>query len=151
MLEWLQTSSLADSISQSQMILATLSSVHLLGLTLVMSAMLVSNLRVLGAVFATVPLHDIQRPASRMLALGLSISVITGFLLFMPRAAAAVENQTFRMKLLLIAGGVAVHSLIVARSRAAGSSGRVPRVLGMSALVLWVGAALAGCAFILLE
>lgn len=151
MLEWLQSSPWAETISQSQMILATLSSVHLLGLTLIMSAMIVSNLRVLGALFASVPLREIQRPATRMLAFGLSISAVTGFLLFMPRAVAASGNQTFRIKLALIAAGVAAYGITVVRSRSDGNATRVPRVLAASALILWVGAALAACAFILLE
>ena len=151
MLEWLQSSPWAETISQSQMILATLSSVHLLGLTLIMSAMIVSNLRVLGVLFASVPLREIQRPATRMLAFGLSISAVTGFLLFMPRAVAASGNQTFRIKLALIAAGVAAYGITVVRSRSDGNATRVPRVLAASALILWVGATLAACAFILLE
>jgi hypothetical protein len=151
MLEWLETSSWAETISQSQMLLATLSSVHLLGLTLIMSAMLVSNMRVLGAMFRAVPAGDIHRPATRMLGLGLAISVVTGFLLVMPRAATAVANPTFRLKMALIAAGVLAYGIIVVRTPDDGNAGGVSRALSAAALVLWAGALLAGLAFILLE
>lgn len=151
MLEWLQSSSWAETISQSLPILSTLSSLHLLGLALVMSGVLGSSLRGLGVLFASVPAADIYRPATRLLGGGLAISAVTGFLMFMPRAQAAMANETFRIKLALIAGGLVVYSLAMARARADTGTTSRGRALAASTLALWAGVVLAGCAFILLE
>lgn len=151
MLEWLQSSSLADTISQSQTMMAALSSLHVLGLALIMSAVFGTSLRTLGALFVSTPLSHVSRPATRLLGVGLAISVVTGFLMFMPRAEAAVENQTFRIKLALLSAGTIAYGIAMTRARQDSDVGPAGRILAVTTLTLWIGVVLAGCAFILLE
>lgn len=151
MLEWLQSSSLAETIGQSLPMLSALSSLHLLGLALVMSAVLGSSLRGVGVLFASAPAADVYRPATRLLGIGLTISAVTGFLMFMPRAQAAIANENFRIKLALIAAGLVVFSLATSRARDGIGMTAGGRALAASTLALWFGVVLAGCAFILLE
>ena len=109
MLEYLQASRLAHAVGESQMLTATLSSLHLLGFTTIMGSALVSNLRMLGLLLPEQPATDITRPTSRALAAGLVLSALTGALLFMPRAAGAAANPIFRLKLGLILAAALVH------------------------------------------
>ena len=152
MLEYLQASRLAHAVGESQMLTATLSSLHLLGFTTIMGSALVSNLRMLGLLLPEQPATDITRPASRALAVGLMLSALTGALLFMPRAAGAAANPIFRLKLGLILAAALVHFGAQRRfaARADRSQGGA-RVVGATGLVLWFGAAVAACAFILIE
>lgn len=151
-LDALQASWLATTIGQSQVWLASLSAFHLVGFTLVMGAALVTNLHLTGLLFAERPSTELVRPATRILRAGLTVSVVTGALMFITRAASAAENATFRTKLsLLVAASVlalVVQPRVTARAVAPGASARV---LGGTGLVLWLGVALAACAFILLE
>lgn len=152
MLEALQSSWLARTIAQSQMLTASLSALHLIGFTLVMGSALVSNLRMLGGLLPERAATDVTRPAARALGMGLLLSALTGALLFAPRAAGAAANGTFRVKLTLIAAAVLVHFLLQQRAaRRAGEAPRTARAVGALGLALWVGVALAGSAFILLE
>lgn len=151
MSEWLQSSSLAESISRSQAMMAALSSLHLLGLALVMSAVFGSSLRTFGVLFVTAPISQVYRSANRLLGVGLAVSAVSGFLMFMPRAAAALANQTFRAKLMLIGAGLVVYGVALTRARSDGGGGIARRMLAASTLMLWLGVVLAGCAFILLE
>lgn len=59
MLEWIQTTALAQEIAQSLMLTAALSAAHMLGFTLVTGSALVVNLRLLGALLTERP-----RPSS---------------------------------------------------------------------------------------
>lgn len=151
-LETLQASSLAATIGQSQVWLASLSAFHLIGFTLVMSAALVANLHLSGVLMADRPASELVPPATRVLLAGLTVSLVTGALMFVPRAASAAENPMFRAKLslLLVASLLAlvVQPRLSARATAPGASARLA---GGAGLVLWLGVALAACAFILLE
>jgi hypothetical protein len=65
MLEALQHSWVAHAVGESQMLTASLSSLHLIGLTLVLGSAVLSNLRVMGLLLADLPVPDVTRPAWR--------------------------------------------------------------------------------------
>ena len=148
---WLETTRMALAVRDSVVLTAGLSATHLLGFTLSTGGGLLSNLRLLGVLFAHRPLTEISRPATRGVLVGLMVSIITGALLFSPRAVTASENSTFQLKMLLLAAAAvfqfAVHQRIMARS----SPPRLQRLMGALGILLWIGLALAGCAFILFE
>ena len=149
---WLEGTGVATTVRDSLMLTGALSAVHLVGFTLVTGGALVSNLNLLGVLFRDRPVLDVTRPATRGIAVGLVISVATGALLFGPRASVASANSIFQTKMALLAAAVAFHFTVhqrVARSEAVtGTARRATAVVG---LLLWIGLALAGCAFILLE
>ena len=132
MLEALQDSWLAHAIGESQMITASLSALHLVGFTLVMSSALVSGLRMLGFTLREVSAIDVVRPATRALLIGLSISAVTGALLFVPRAAGAAANDIFRLKLTLLLGALVMH-FAVTRRVAGGERRATPGLSGQPA------------------
>ena len=124
----------------------------LLAFALLMGSILVSSLRMTGLLFSDRPVSDITSGTNRGVAVGLCLSVVTGLLLFSSRASSAAENGIFQIKMLLLVAAAVFHfgvSRVVTR-RAGASTGRL-RATGATALVLWLGVALAGCAFIFLE
>lgn len=149
---WLEGTSVATTVRDSLMLTGTLSAVHLVGFTLVTGGALVANLNLLGVLFRERPVVEVTRPATRGMAVGLAISLATGVLLFGPRATVASVNGIFQTKMALLAAAIVFHFTIhqrVARNDAVASVAR--RSTAAAGLVLWVGLALAGCAFILLE
>ena len=152
LLEWIQATGVANTVKESVLLTGGLSAVHLLGFTLVTGGALVSNLRLLGALFPQYAVVEVSRPASRGIAVGLALSVTTGLLLFAPRATAASANATFQLKMLLLLGAATFH-LTLHRGVAWQPSATLglQRLIGGVGLALWLGLALAGCAYILLE
>ena len=151
-LAWLEGTSVALAVRDSLTLNAVLSAVHLVGFTLTTGGALVANLNLLGVLFRERAAIEVTRPTSRGIAVGLSISVLTGALLFAPRASAAAANGTFQLKMLLLASAVIFHASVhqrVARNDVATPFMR--RATAGVGLLLWTGLALAGCAFILLE
>jgi hypothetical protein len=146
MLDWLEATTLARTVAASADITAWLSAVHAVGFALVMGSALVGNLRGLGAVLPQCTIADVVRPANRAILLGLAISVATGALLFSARAADAAANGSFRLKMLLLLLAAAFQLTFV--RRAPPEYVRAASAVGLS---LWLGLALAACAFILLE
>jgi hypothetical protein len=149
---WLAGTDVALTVRDSLLLTGALSATHLLGFTLVTGGALVGNLRLLGVLLADRPAIDVTRPAGRGIAVGLAISLVTGLLLFAPRAPDASANATFQTKMLLLVLAAAFHFTVHRRvSRRAASTSAVLRAVGAAGLLLWTGVALAGCAFILLE
>jgi len=151
-LDALQASWLARAVNESQLATASLSALHLLGFTLIMGSVMLCSLHLLGLLLAEQATAAVVRPAARALLAGLCLSVVTGVLLVMPRASGAVMNPTFRLKMLLLVLGVLLHVFVVAPLAARAHAGVWTRRLsGLASLMVWVGVAVAGCAFILLE
>jgi len=152
LLDWISATRVARSVADSATLTAWLSAVHALAFTLVTGSALVANLRALGAVLIRTELHDVVTPANRAIVIGLAVSVATGGLLFSARAVEAAANGWFQLKMLLLVV-VAVFQLTilaaVARKRSVARDRNVAS--GAVGLVLWLGLAVAACAFILLE
>ena len=147
-----EATAIATTIAQSLMLTAVLSSVHLVGFTLLMGSAVVSNLRLIGVLFPQRLVVEVTSPAGHGIALGLGISVTTGLLLFAGRASVASENGIFQLKmLLLVTAAVFQFGLQRKITRRASVTPRLLRVTGAVGLTLWFSVALAGCAFILLE
>ena len=131
---------------------AVLSALHLVGLTLLMGSVVLSALRQLGVCFTEAPASHCSVAADRGALIGVSISIATGLLLFSARAPDAAANGTFQLKMLLLVSAAAFHLIVFRRvPRDAGRSLRALRVSGAVGVTLWIGVALAGCAYILLE
>jgi hypothetical protein len=139
---WYQNSALASAVGDSPTITAVLSAFHALGFTFIMGGALFANLGKLGVLFPSRRSEEVAVPGSRLIALGLVLSIPTGLLLFGPKAVSAAHNTTFQLKLLLILVASAVQFGLLRRDTRA--------VAGVG-LLLWVSLALTACAFILLE
>ena len=151
-LAWLQSTRIATTIGHSNLLTGFISAIHLLGLTLIAGAALVSSLRLLGVVFPERPVPDITGAARRGIALGLAVSVGSGLLLFAPRAATVFDNGFFQLKMLLLTAAVVFHWTLYRNVTGRADAGPfLLRLTGTLGLTLWFGVALAGCAFILLE
>jgi uncharacterized membrane protein len=86
------------------------------------------------------------------LALGLTISMITGFALFAPRASYTGVGGVFQLKMALLFLAAIHHfafgSSVLRRSTASTAALRANGALGAS---LWLGLAVTACWFILFE
>jgi hypothetical protein len=148
----LESTHLAHTIGGSLMLTAGLSAVHMLGFTLVMSGALLADLRLLGIALRGRPALEVVIPAGRVIVAGLIVSLVTGVLLFSPKATSAAENVIFQLKMLLLVGAALFHFIALRQAvRREGPGTAWSRGVGGVGLALWLGLALAACAFILLE
>lgn len=146
---WLQSTSIARAVAETQMLIAALSAIHLIGLALVVGSAFVSALALAGLAFPGWSSAEMAA-TGRAALVGLCISVGTGALMFASRAEAASQNGFFQLKMLLFVAA-ALCQLAIHRVVRRAPSSLALRPAGVLGLALWVGVALAGCAFILLE
>lgn len=148
----LEATGFARAVGQSAPLTAGLSALHVLGFTLVMSAGMAWSLRASGLLLAEVPVSSIARPASRLLVVGLTVSLLTGFALFAPRATSTAANGVFQLKLALLLAAAITQLMFNAMALgSAGLSVGKLRAGGVSGLVLWLSLAVTACWFILFE
>jgi len=147
--EWLTLTDFALYLRKSPYLIGFLSAIHLLGLTLIGGSGIVSCLRGVGILLPERPFTEIMKPAGKGIALGFGLSLGSGLILFTPRAASAVQDPAFQIKMALVLAAAVFHFTLyhyVAR--------RVelrPPVLGVATvlgLALWLGVAFAGFAFV---
>lgn len=121
---------------------------HILSLAVLVGSIATLDLRVLG-LFRNVPLAHIGPLLSRMAAIGVMCTLVTGFLLFSVRPVAYAQNPAFVAKLVLVSFGIvnaiAVHRLPHWRTAVQGEG--VHPGLKLSAglsLAIWVSAVISG-------
>ncbi len=148
-LAWVEATGIASAVRDSLVLTASLSAIHLVGVTLVGGGALVAGLRYGGLIFADQAVAAVARPAGRAILLGLTISVVTGVLLVSPRASASAANRFFQLKMLCLLGAAACDVLV--RRRGYAAPGRLATSAGLMRSVLYGAVLAAGCAFILLE
>jgi hypothetical protein len=106
---WLEMTAVAAAVRESVLLTGFLSGLHLVGMTLIGGSALVSGMRMIGIAFAEFPASDVTRVTRRNIAAGVTISVVSGMLLFAPRASTAIGSGYFQLKMLLLAAAVTVH------------------------------------------
>lgn len=121
---------------------------HILGVALLLGAILVLDLRLLGA-FGSVPLAVMGPLQLRVAAFGLGLAVLTGAWLFSIRPTDYAANPAFQIKLALLAAALANIGLQHANARFRRAMTGAPvtpavRACAAASLVLWIALLVAG-------
>ena len=119
---------------------------HTVGLSIVVGAAVIVDLRLLG-VGPSIPLEEVKR-VFPIFWLGFFINLVSGVMLFVSEAEDKATQPVFLIKLLLIAIGVVVTARIRRRLFGGGSppmrAASSGRTLALTSLVVWGGAIVAG-------
>ena len=143
----LQSWSVARFLRESLWAYPAMSTLHLLGIALLLGGIAVVDARLLG--FAgRVPVADVARAAWPFSVAGLMLAVGTGPLLFVVQPAEYLVNRAFFWKLLLLCAALVnvalFHSSFAGVLRGARPVVPGVRVQAVLSLLLWLGVLLAG-------
>ncbi len=143
---WCESTLIGRAVAESVWAFPILEAVHLLGLCMLGGALLVVDLRLLGAGLTGQPVARLARHARRWLITALVIMVATGIPLFLSEAIKAYYNTSFWVKMITLP--VALLFTFVVRERVARGEGLEPgvrsKVVGAVSLALWFTVAAAG-------
>ena len=120
-LHWLENTTLAVSIAQSDWAFAIIESIHVIALALVIGTVCVVDFRLLGWASVKQPYREVAREVLPWTWAAFGVSVISGSLMFITQATEYYTNAAFRIKvvLLLLAGGnMLIFELTTARGAA---------------------------------
>ena len=143
---WCESTLIGRAVAESVWAFPILEAVHLLGLCMLGGALLVVDLRLLGAGLTGQPVARLARHARRWLITALVIMVATGIPLFLSEAIKAYYNTSFWVKMITLP--VALVFTFAVRERVARGEGLEPgvrgKVVGAVSLALWFTVAAAG-------
>lgn len=143
---WCESTPVGRAVAESVWAFPILEAVHLLGLCMLGGALLVVDLRLLGAGLTGQPVARLARHARRWLITALVIMVATGIPLFLSEAIKAYYNTSFWVKMITLP--VALVFTFAVRERVARGEGLEPgvrgKVVGAVSLALWFTVAAAG-------
>jgi cytochrome bd-type quinol oxidase subunit 2 len=142
----LQTSTLGHAISKSHHLVgASLQIVHVLAFVLLLASLVLISLRLLGVAFNRQPVQQVARDATRLIWLGLALTLVSGSLMFIASPKLYFHNSAFDLKMLLLLAAVLVQlTLFRTVARHAAPPPRFTRASVSVALLLWFGVAFAG-------
>jgi len=142
----LQTSALGHAISKSHHLVgAGLQIVHVVAFMLLLASLVLISLRLLGLAFRHQPLQHVARDATRLIWLGLALTIISGSLMFIASPKLYFHNSAFALKMLLLLAAVFVQLTLVRKVAHSTMPHAVFTRASVSiALLLWFGVAFAG-------
>lgn len=143
----IEYSDIGVAIAESRYAFPFIEGVHLIGLSLAVGLIIVTDLRLIGVILRRVPVHVVLRSLRPYVLAGFAAIFVSGVLLFWSEAARIVSTGiVFPLKLALIAlGGLNAlyFELVVARRpEIAGHAGAPPRaaqLAGIASITLWTG------------
>ena len=135
---------LSVAIAESQYAFPVIEGVHLIGLSIAVGLLFITDLRLAGLILRGVPATQVLRQLRPWILGGFASIFITGGLLFFAEAATLVANPAFKFKLLFIllaAINAAYFEFVIARN--AGEDLDRPQVASavrfaaLASLALW--------------
>jgi len=115
---------------------------HVLGLILLLTSLVLVNLRLLGLGLRQQPLHEVVHATRWALRLGLVLTIGSGSLLFLTAPVSYIANPAFAPKIALLLAALALQAAV------AFNVVRLTPLLARSgavlSLTLWFGVGLAG-------
>ena len=143
--EWCEATALGLAVRESVWLFPVVEAVHLLGLCLLGGALLVVDLRMLGAGLTRTPLQMLARQARPWLMAGVGTMVATGTVLFLSEAIKCYYSQAFWVKITTLP--VALLFTFAVRQRVAlgeHTTTRLAAATGAISIALWFTVAAAG-------
>jgi hypothetical protein len=137
---WVENTGPAVAMRESVWLYPAVETLHILGLAALVGAIVLLDLRLLGA-SRSLSLDGLARHALPLVYAAFGVQVVTGALLFMSDATAIAANSAFRLKLVLIAAAVANA---LAFNLGSFRHSRAARLFAGASIGLWVGVVICG-------
>jgi hypothetical protein len=142
--ESIEQSRLGSAIAESRYAFPAIEGAHLIGLSVSVGLIFLTDLRLMGVLFRQVPVTDVLRQLRPYVLAGFALVFLSGGLLFLAEASALLESPAFPFKMffMLLAGVNALYFELVLAKQAAVQENRpvLPgnvRYAGAASLLLW--------------
>jgi hypothetical protein len=144
--QWCEATALGHGIKESAWLFPVIESVHLLGLSVLGGAVLVVDLRMLGAGLQSRPIAELAREARPWLLGSIGVMIVTGTALFLSESVKCYYSQAFWVKITAIP--IAVLFTLTVRQRVTARAGMTTtattRLVAIVSMTLWFTVAAAG-------
>lgn len=145
-LEYLQGTPLAHSISKSNHLVGATSQLfHVFGFVILLASLVLINLRLLGLALPGQSVTQVSGQPNKLIWLGLALAVISGALMFIATPLLYFGNPAFRLKILLLGVAIVLQATLYRHVTSRDDPSPALAKLSVAASVLlWFGVGLAG-------
>lgn len=98
----LQNSDIGTALAESTVAFPVIEGIHLLGLSISVGLIFLTDLRLAGVLLKRVPVVDLLRQLRPWIITGFAVTFVSGFLLFWSEAATVIVSPAFPVKFLFI-------------------------------------------------
>jgi hypothetical protein len=140
----LEETPLGTAIAEGRFAFPVLEGIHLIGLSVAVGLLLLTDLRLMGLFLPQVPVRQVHRQLQPYILGGFAVVIIAGSLLFLSEASTLIVSPPwpFKFFFMLLAGVNALYFelAIARRPEALPETGRLPlsvRGAGLASFVLW--------------
>lgn len=143
--DWLSSTGFSQAIQTTSWSIPVIQTIHILALSLLVTAALILALRISGAGLRAEPLPQVAARFGRLIWWLLALLLVSGALLIIAEPHRTITNPVFYAKMIMLAA-VSVLTLglsAAARRNPAGPSALL-RVAAAASMLLWVGIIFAG-------
>ena len=142
---WADHSWISLEIRASTWQFAVLEMIHLLGLTILLGALMVLDLRLFGFGMRKQPVSQLAKDLSAWMRIGLVTILASGILLFFGEPMKLSGNPSFHVKMLLLFLALVFQFTLFRKvTLSDNASPGLDRLVGALSLGLWFGVGLAG-------
>ena len=143
--QWVEQLSLSIAIRETRWAMPIFLTFHAVGLTLLIGTIVIVGLRLIGLLMPNRPISEIAAEVRRWSFAGLTISVTSGLLLFIPEPLRWYHSASFWTKMSFLCLAILFHFTVFRRvTQASEARPSVYRLCGILALLLWYGVAFGG-------
>ncbi|HEX2583648.1 MAG TPA: DUF6644 family protein [Steroidobacteraceae bacterium] len=142
--EGLEQSALGEAIGSSRYAFPVIEGTHLIGLSVAVGLLFITDLRLMGLLLKRVPVHTVLSQLRPWILGGFAVIIVSGILLFVAEASAMIAAPTFALKFafMLLAGANAGYFefVIAEKEKIHNNPVTLPRnvvLAGTTSLVLW--------------
>lgn len=142
----LQTNQLSQHISHLSAYAGAVAQLfHIVGFLLILTSVLLVNLRLLGLGLRKQPIPYLAKVTNPLIIIGLLFVTLSGLFIFLPSASLYYPNPAFWLKFYLLAAIVVLHfTLVRLVTKLEQPSPAVAWATSLLSLTLWFGVAFAG-------
>jgi hypothetical protein len=143
--EWCESTRLGLMVRESVWLFPVIEAVHLLGLSMLGGAVLIVDLRMLGAGLTATPTATLARATRPWLRLAIVVMIVTGVLLFLSEAVKCYYSPPFWVKITTLPAALLFTFAVRQRVAESDTARRSTAALtGLASTALWVVVAAAG-------
>jgi hypothetical protein len=145
--QWADGSWVGTTVRNSRMWFPILELFHLFALTILLGTTVLLSLRLLGVVMRKQPIPELAHDLAPWTGWSIAVVLTSGTFMFFSGALRYYDNQSFRIKMVLLFSALIFHFAYFRRVVRQDESSLSPgafKLAGIGALVLWFGVGLAG-------
>jgi hypothetical protein len=143
--DWCESMPLGNFVKQAMWAFATIETVHIMALTVLLGTMVVIDLRLLGIGLKRMPATELAGLLSPWFWASFVTMIVSGICLFAAEAVHLSTSGSFAYKMMFVLLAVAVHLTIHRRVIANGEDGAwMGKAAACLSLICWLGIGLAG-------